>query len=129
MKTIKVSEATNIQLDWLVAECEGATDLAYDGITLSFRLDGQLKVLAKGWAQSMSYTPTTDWAQMGPIIEREEIGVGVSDTGNVPETKWVAVITKGNEAWVHGPTPLIAAARCYVASKLGDEVEIPKELM
>jgi hypothetical protein len=28
----------------------------------------------------------------------------------------------------HGPTPLIAAMRCYVASKLGDEVEIPEEL-
>lgn len=27
-----------------------------------------------------------------------------------------------------GPTPLIAAMRCYVASRLGDEVEIPEEL-
>jgi hypothetical protein len=28
-----------------------------------------------------------------------------------------------------GPTPLIAAMRCYVASKLGDTVEIPEELL
>jgi hypothetical protein len=28
-----------------------------------------------------------------------------------------------------GTTPLIAAMRCYVASKLGDEVEIPVELI
>lgn len=28
-----------------------------------------------------------------------------------------------------GPTPLIAAMRCFVASKLGDEVEIPEELV
>jgi hypothetical protein len=28
----------------------------------------------------------------------------------------------------HGPTPLIAAMRCYVQSKLGDEVEAPEEL-
>ena len=27
-----------------------------------------------------------------------------------------------------GKTKLIAAMRCYVASKLGDEVEIPEEL-
>jgi hypothetical protein len=27
-----------------------------------------------------------------------------------------------------GPTPLIAAMRCYVASKLGDEIEIPENL-
>ena len=26
-------------------------------------------------------------------------------------------------------TPLIAACRCFVASKLGDEVEIPDELL
>jgi hypothetical protein len=30
---------------------------------------------------------------------------------------------------MHGHTPLIAAMRCYVASKLGDEVEIPDELL
>ena len=29
----------------------------------------------------------------------------------------------------YGPTPLIAAMRCYVASKLGDEVEVPVELL
>mgnify|MGYP003443521145 FL=1 len=28
-----------------------------------------------------------------------------------------------------GPTPLVAAMRCYVASKLGDEVDVPEELM
>jgi hypothetical protein len=28
-----------------------------------------------------------------------------------------------------GPTPLTAAMRCYVASKLGDEVEVPDELL
>jgi hypothetical protein len=27
-----------------------------------------------------------------------------------------------------GPTPLIAAMRCYVQSRLGDEVDVPKEL-
>jgi hypothetical protein len=29
----------------------------------------------------------------------------------------------------YGITPLIAAMRCYVASKLGDEVEIPAGLL
>ena len=28
-----------------------------------------------------------------------------------------------------GPTKLIAAMRCYVASKLGDEVDVPEELL
>ena len=30
--------------------------------------------------------------------------------------------------WAKGPTPLVAAMRCYVASRLGDEVEISEEL-
>jgi hypothetical protein len=29
----------------------------------------------------------------------------------------------------NGPTPLVAAMRCYVASKLGDTVEIPDDLV
>jgi len=28
----------------------------------------------------------------------------------------------------YGPTPLIAAMRCYVASKMGDEIDVPTEL-
>ena len=28
-----------------------------------------------------------------------------------------------------GPTPLIAAMRCYVRAKLGDEINIPEELL
>jgi hypothetical protein len=28
----------------------------------------------------------------------------------------------------YGPTPLIAAMRCYVASKMGDDIELPEEL-
>ena len=28
-----------------------------------------------------------------------------------------------------GPTPLIAAMRCFCCSKLGDEVEVPDELL
>ena len=29
----------------------------------------------------------------------------------------------------YGPTPLIAAMRCYCCAKLGDEVDIPDELV
>jgi hypothetical protein len=29
----------------------------------------------------------------------------------------------------HGHTPLIAAMRCYVASKLGEEIDVPEELI
>ena len=68
---------------------------------------------------------STDWAQGGPIIEREEISTvwanGQWESHTVNDQDEYAQIE-------YGPTPLIAAMRCYVASKLGDEVEIPKEL-
>jgi hypothetical protein len=59
---------------------------------------------------------STDWAQGGAIIEREGIALIPGWTAERP----------GFSA--DGETALIAAMRCYVASKLGDEVEIPSEL-
>jgi hypothetical protein len=70
------------------------------------------------------YTPSTNWAQGGPIIEREEI-----ESRKVGIHTWLAETQcDHNDHSETGPTPLIAAMRCYVALKLGDDVEIPKEL-
>ena len=73
----------------------------------------------EGLGRDFMFKPSTNWSHGGPIIEREGIAIGKSWEG------WKAFTeTSGGE----GPTPLIAAMRCYVASKLGDEVEIPEEL-
>ena len=72
-----------------------------------------------GW-----WYPSTDWAQGGPIIEREVICIG----SGMDASTWYA--NKGcGQHHRFGPTPLIAAMRCYVASKLGAEVEVPDELV
>ena len=63
---------------------------------------------------------STDWAQGGPIIERE----GLTLTHQTD--KWAA--QTDCDLFSYGPTPLIAAMRCYVASKLGEIVEVPREL-
>ena len=105
---IKVSEATNIQLDWLVAKA-----LPAPANTLEL-LDRDIY---------NGFSPTTNWAQGGPIIEREDISPRSCGDGS-----WVADWYFGDVRRV-GPTPLIAAMRCYVASKLGDEVDIPAELV
>lgn len=78
---------------------------------------------------------STDWAQGGPIIEREEISV-LSPYAEHPAgmTGWLAHSRYKNAehpqgpAKGHGATPLVAAIRCYVASILGEEVEVPDEL-
>jgi hypothetical protein len=67
-----------------------------------------------------------DWALGGPIIDRETItvrNIGLNIEGQI----WDASIGNGDE--YEGPTALIAAMRCYVANKLGEEVELPEELV
>ena len=72
---------------------------------------------------------STDWAQGGPIIERERIDVFWQSHQHA----WVGSMSRGSNKigfrhLQYGNTPLIAAMRCYVASKLGDEVDVPTEL-
>jgi hypothetical protein len=61
-----------------------------------------------------------------PIIDRSHIATEPHTKGN---KKWLAKITHANSIYrAYGPTLLIAAMRAYVASKLGETVEIPDEL-
>ena len=146
---MKTSELTGFALDWAVAKCEGATEFWFDTIaTYWVTLHGRDRALSKGWAQS--FTPSTDWSQGGPVIEQEGITTAFcsGDLGE-PRTYWIA--TNEQQSWDYGygpyheqdedrslciskpnvtkgPTPLIAAMRCYVASKLGPEVDVPEEL-
>jgi hypothetical protein len=77
----------------------------------------------------------TDWAAGGSIIEREKLTVAPNGQKSyVEQEAWTAYrietlfTDQGDIDYRTGPTPLIAAMRCYVASKLGDTVEIPEEL-
>jgi hypothetical protein len=136
---IKTADLIGRPLDWAVATCEGeVTELFSDGIIWSFKLNGHLKVMANAihgrWAQSMVYLPSTDWAQGGSIIEQERITVGWAYPPCAHESvRAVAQYFEPTHTALtiyrqFGPTPLIAAMRCYVASKLGDEVDVPEEL-
>ena len=108
---MKTSELSGPALDWAVAKCEGVIN--GDDLDIGFVLES-------------GYAPSTNWSQGGPIIEREQIWlqpeIGKEGCGNA----WYAVSMHNTDAY--GPTPLIAAMRCYVASKLGDEVDVPEEL-
>ena len=122
MPTIKVSEATGTTLDWLVAKCEGATD--------EWRSDGPFfwhgVPCIRDDGHDVDFRPSTDWAEGGPIIEREHISLESPST--LLTAFWQADIGHAHKftQWDH--KPLLAAMRCYVASKLGDEVEVPEGL-
>ncbi len=72
------------------------------------------------------FTPSTNWAQGGALIERERIDV-ISDPNGTAGWLGRNYVNQTIVA-LYGPTPLVAAMRCLVASRLGDEVEIPDEL-
>jgi hypothetical protein len=116
---VKTSELTGAALDW-------ATSIVFNP--------------APEWGK---WNPSINWAQGGPIIEREEISLDYAQADDwaarsptsirsarpsrarpSPRGGWRLTAV---DRWAYGPTPLIAAMRCYVASKLGDEVEIPEE--
>ena len=122
---MKTSELTDIALDWAVCFAERMIPL--EGMLRVMR-DGKFAVQCDGESRVVRYNPSTDWAQGGPIIEREVIVLT-----HPKHDCWTATAQDSTDLDVplyqeDGTTPLIAAMRCYVASKLGDEVEIPEEL-
>ena len=114
---LKTSELTGAALDWAVAKCEDVLERI------------ELEQVNGVWAVAVPdlgcyFEPSVCWTQGGPIIERERIA-------------WTGQSARicryfGKHTWQNfeefGPTPLIAAMRCYVASKLLDEVDVPEEL-
>jgi hypothetical protein len=69
----------------------------------------------KTWSIWYSFSPSTCWAEGGPILERERI-LPVPR----PDGGWSAILTNSDVGW--GDTLLEAVMRCYVMSKFGDEV-------
>ena len=123
---VKTNELSGAALDWAVAKCEGpdTADISEGGSYMV--VPGAIYWNEEGEGFPIEYSPSTNWAQGGPIIEREKIGFKYTGAA-LDFVAWVngQLSTKHDK---YGPTPLIAAMRCYVTSKLGDEVEIPEEL-
>ena len=97
---LKTSDLTGSALDWAVAKAYGQEE-AFGSFS-------------------------TNWLIGGPIIEREKIDVLYM--GDSVTDYWRAEAV-GGYTFAEGPTPLIAAMRCFVSSKLGDEIDVPEELL
>ena len=126
---VKVSEATNNQLNWMVAKCiypHGSDE----------------------WLNCISAQEhyCTDWSQGGPIFSGAGIGA-LFDTGSAcrkpswfatPDDQFISTSYEGEyfdpafmvseDPGQYGETELIAKARCFVASRLGETVEVPDDL-
>jgi hypothetical protein len=116
VKTMKTSALKDLALDWAVTVIENPDALKYGVEDWRSRRRHDVK------NGEFLFRWSSSWAQGGPIIEREYIQLTI-------DLAWIATRKEGPAiSEEQGPTPLIAAMRCYVASKLGDEVDVPEGL-
>lgn len=125
---IKTAELKGAALDRAVARCEGWEENDHPKNLLK-------KINLRGVMQYEAPRKySTSWNEGGPIIERYVIQVERGCDAYVAYTNkyWWAEEDGGterrSETTTEGGDYLEAAMRCYVASKLGDEVEVPDEL-
>lgn len=120
---VKTADLEGAALDWAVAGLVHSEKWRHD------KYEGGL------WASMHGYNPSTEWNQGGPLIEKYSIELGPGDAyqshgGGI----WNATIFgAGNDdsviIWGYGETILLAAMRAIVAAELGQEVDIPDELI
>jgi hypothetical protein len=126
---IKTQDLSDNALDWAAAASCGYS--GWDGECFTRYADGY-----PGAFFLRDFRVSTDWSQGGPIIEREGIellcNLTATEAARFQTTRadWQAFYrtNRTTEGRRHGTTPLIAAMRCFVASRLGDEVDVPDEL-
>jgi hypothetical protein len=120
---IKTADLTGQALDWAVERALGTSEFWFAPDEF------------KPQYESGESHYSTNWAQGGPIIEREQLSLDL--TSSQYDSATDSCIALDSPEWwsskgdttSRGPTPLIAAMRCFVASRLGDEVDIPEELL
>ena len=118
---VKVAELIGPALDWAVAKCEGrAENGVYSEPVLR---NGQLHIHYCGAVLDNAWCPTTDWAQGGPIVDKNP---RISPTYDERFDSWFAY--KQSPALYGKQSFLVSAMRAYVASKLDTEIEIPNSL-
>lgn len=103
---IKTEDLNGPALDWAVTKCEGRPWPDNAAIFLG----------------EQYYRPSTDWAHGGPLIEKDILVVSPD-----PARGWYAR-SFGDAVEYYGSTPLIAAMRCLVAGRLGEEIDVPDDL-
>jgi len=98
---------------------------------MTSELSGAALDWAVGQADECDLAPveySTRWEFGGPIIEREVITL-IHPRWDCWTAHKYDERDEEESYTLDGVTPLIAAMRVYVASKLGDKVEVPDELL
>ena len=131
---VNTAELSGVALDYAVAVAQGATNFRFDTVsTYWVTLDGEDRALSSAWSEKQNWNPSTNWNQGGPIIDC--LDMQFWKWGGAPREEMQCAATPVKEEFglsyttYFGKSKLIAGLRAYVASKLGDEVEIPNSLI
>lgn len=120
---IKVSELAGRALDYAVAKAVGLFVTKDFDRYMVETPDGVKNLGHVG----LQFNPSGDWGQVGVIISTFKVGFSIMDDESVDAD--IVDHERGMAFLQNGQTHQIAACRVIVASKLGDEVQVPDELV
>jgi len=115
---VKTSELSGVQLDYAVA-----WSVDWGQPVLHITSGGSFVEL-----MGVVFSPTSNWSQCGPMIADHKLNISHNPSGRRPEEPWFCC-DNSETFWSIGETAMVAICRAVVAAKLGDEVDIPNELM
>ena len=123
---VRVSNLVGAALDWAVAQVEGIeTSWRYGRELVKVHDSGGIKLVES--IRSI-YSPSIDWSQGGPLVDKHHGGLHYE--AHLADANFRYSSGPGRTGfWCYGPTALIAFCRGLVKAKLGDTVQVPKELM
>lgn len=127
---IKTSELSGVALDWAVAQAAERKLDTHQG-KIGYYVDNWYANVNSKFVQ---WSPSIDWSQGGPLIERFGVTVMKYDDSCLDADRANLWTAKPDGSWADGwiidsPSALIAACRAIVSAKLGDEIDVPEGLV
>jgi len=131
MSVIDVADLSGVALDWAVAVCENQP-VVRDPMGFETGSESGYWIWDDSFGSNTThqligreYSPSRNWAQAGPIMERHDIyPSGYHGCGENNPNKFQA-----GSARSRGETPLIAAMRSLIRSNFGNEIDVPETLL
>lgn len=123
---VKPADLAGEALGWAVGKAEGLdVFLAPPQYGNPWRVFARYKATATGHIKR--YNPWEDWALGGPLLEKHMVSLHCPQSTDDVWAGWV--ITNNGEFCQAGDSAPIAACRAIVAARLGETVQVPKELI
>ncbi|MGE8466510.1 MAG: phage protein NinX family protein [Pseudomonas putida] len=120
---VRVSNLIGVALDWAVTKAAGLEDTAKLVFPAIIDERNQPCMVTRSWS---AWSPSTDWSQGGPLIDKHR--GSTQHSPGLSEEACYSGGPAGAGVWLYGPTALVAFCRGLVHYKLGDTVQVPKEL-